>query len=298
MAITQLERLRSYDGIGLVRKEVPNLFSGIHRVLIASENTNKINALDGWIASLGLVSTSGELNAEPMRVVGEEPTWENAALVSQHKVDILVRQIRGQDGGPALVAASDVVFWLKGQPRLNLSRNQELCGGDLNESVIELQRIFSGDETECRWDVATSFSRKGFAGSKLKATVMDVVKVRFSPIPPELIRDLFYEDVAGALGRNSRLPLVDDGRLQKYINSIEILSGHSVLDSGGQLKGCHQDYVDGVGRNSVFFTKEQNGFSFVQKDISRMIVGGMPRNERLDQVLGMVPRSNSSWRIV
>jgi hypothetical protein len=272
----------------------PPLFDGISRVMFASENQKKLAAFNRWLGSLHLINGSTELTAQPNLVIGEEPDWDDARRVSQHKVETLVDQLRGKDGGPALVVGSDVVFWLQGKPLLNLSRKRDLSGSDLAASVAHLQEIFS-KPSEARWDVAFSLSR-GVGRSVIKATIMDVITVSYGPIDPALIHEIFFEDIPRALGINTKIPLIDDPRFQSSIRSIGITSGISLWDRSSQalidagcIQSCGMDWESG-----------QDEFPIIRDVAVGEITGGLPRNRRMDQLLNLRPHSggNREWKLI
>jgi len=274
----------------------PSLFEGVAQILTASINPNKRIALNGWLGDLNIINSSNVLLAEPIRASGEEPDWDSAVKVSRHKVDCLVEAIKGQPGGNALCFGSDVVFWLQDQPLLNLSRKkEELTGPGLEEELFQLQRIFS-EPTVARWDVALSFSRKGTKqGTGIRATVADIIRVYYDPIDPALVRELFVEDIPGALGRNTRIPLIDDPRLQQLIQAIEIIPAKALVDSKtGELKE-RQDCL------AKWVWQRGNGkFDEIVRVASREIVGGLPRRQRLDSALTLKPTVSgiNQWKMV
>lgn len=280
----------------LFNSEKPRLFEGIGRVFSASTNPCKVTAINSWLGDLHLINGSQELSAIPLPVVGEEPDWKSAVKVSRHKVDTLVKEIKGSHGGRALVFGSDVVFWLEGQPLLNLSRVKDLSGDDLEEAVLELQRVFSSTST-VRWDVAFSMSRKGVVpGAGLKQTIADSIQVEFQPIPSELIREIFYGNIPAALGRNTRLPLIDDPRLQEYFNSVSMIPIQELVDGeSGELR------VDRYAPNRRWtWNRGDSGFENIVKVASASVVGGMPRPKRMDQVLTLasVRGGLANWKLM
>lgn len=276
--------------------ERPPLFEGVARVFTASTNPRKVAALNGWFRDLGIVNGCIELAAQPMAVVGEEPTWHSAVAVSRHKVECLVEALKRKPGGPTACFGNDVVFWLQETPLLNLSRIPDISGDHLQAEVSELQRIFQ-EPVVARWDNALSVSVRKRDRSVTRATVADVVRVWYDPIDPTTVAEIFWGDIPGALGRNTRLPLIDDPRLQQYIRQIQVLPIQAlVYEHTGDLR--EEVNVDDI-RGWTWMAGE-SGFETIRDVVSRSITGGLPRRKRLDELVNLHGQRSRQhvWKLI
>jgi hypothetical protein len=274
------EQTSGYGIFSELFRERPLLFQGVRRILSASTNPNKVTAINAWLEQMHLYDGLGSMKAQAVDASGEEPQWHSSVLVSRHKVDTLVKSLEGKSGGLALCVGSDVVFSLQNEPLFNLSRLPLISGEVLSEQVALLQQMFK-EPSIARWDVAFSMSRKGIEkGTGLKVTAADVIKVHFDTIDSELVETMFFNDIPGALGRNTRIPLIDEPELQKRIIRIELLNEKACIDcQTGELRP-NGGYTQGI-----YWEPGNSDFIRVLSEISQEIVGGMPSQQHLDSLL-------------
>lgn len=271
--------------VGREEKETPPpLLKGIGRIFMVTKNLRKLSAITSRIWPYSPCWG----NEETIPVIAREssdrePDWTSAVRVAQSKVESLVRDVKGEPGPQALFIGSDIVVFINGEPYRNLSRNGHLTGTDLEKEIINLQRIFS-KPTNVSWDVALAMSRKGtdvVSGNRIIA--------HYSPIPGELVKEIFEDDIAGALGRNTRLPLIDDSRLQKYIVGIDAMPIKNVLGPNGYPEPWHHLCTPGE-------SGEIDPYQ-IEKCISA-IVGGAPFPEQLESMLYFSKIHTQEWQIV
>jgi hypothetical protein len=273
---------------GKENSKLPPLFNEIDRVLIASQNKNKIDAANRWIGSHEIIIGSRELMAESFTVPGEEADWANAILVSRDKVEKTVSKLEGGFGSPALVIASDVVVWINGKPFHNLSRQRSFTQKQLDAEVKNLQAIFS-EPAHVFWDVAISVSRPGRHGKALKATIADRIIVCYDPIDPEYIQADFWDNISATKSRSTRIGLIEGKNFKPSVSAIEVIPMKVFSQDDGTPHDWHLAYLDNdQGVNEELLAKAQ-----------RQIIGGFPFNGRLDNLANLKPsRQGYQWKLI
>ncbi|OGY18231.1 MAG: hypothetical protein A2900_04945 [Candidatus Chisholmbacteria bacterium RIFCSPLOWO2_01_FULL_50_28] len=261
----------------------PPLLSGIGKVYVATENERKLTAVRDLLGKYPILRGTEFLVPEPHKLTGEEPPWENAVLVSRDKVENVVSQLHGKFGPKTAVFGSDIVVWFNGKPYQNLSRLGHLSEDELIVEVRQLQEVFS-TEAEVRWDVATSVSRP-----EVQVTLADRHTARFSPVPAAEIADAFWGDISGVLGRNSRIQLLE--RFPDHVIEVESIPFVQIADRDGVFRSG-SEWMCGEG--------QAIGSWEYLCEIQAQVVGGLPVNGRLNDLLNVSPNSsaNGGWRLL
>lgn len=264
--------------------EPPPLLKGIGRVFVATEKPQKLQAVKDLLDQYPVLVGTDFVVPEPYKLTGTEPPWDNAVLVSRDKVENVVSRLKGEFGPKTAVFASDIVIWFNGIPYQNLSRIPNLSEAQLNKEVQHLQEVFS-EETEVMWDVATSVSRPD-----LRLTLADRHIARFRPIDSGRIATAFWEDMPGVLKRNSRIQLLE--KFPEYVLEL------------GTVPFIHIAERDGVFLQGYEWAREVRHRSPDRqqdiRDVLAQVVGGLPVNGRINDLLNVRPLPNNSrgWMLI
>lgn len=273
-------------GIGFISTEerlLPEptpLFRGITRVSVATHNPNKFGRIMAFVDSQKIIRGENPLEVRSVSGnMGIEPDWQDALRVAIDKNLDAVEAMKRSYGQEDLVLASDVVYFRGSSPMLNLSRNDQIDGWLLENEAEHLIDWFSRPSINM-WDVALVASRKGLLAGTGKRIVAG-----YDAVPRKLIRDMFYEDIAGALGRNTRLPLIDDPNLNKYIIGIEEIPLKDLVDREGSLHDwhLHSAFVDPVGLSQLPIDPIERRVYL--DELRDQIVGGFPTGQGLNELL-------------
>ena len=282
MAVEQDSLLRSRVPESIL-PPVPPLLRGIGRVLVVTESEPKLQAVKDLLDWYPVKRGTWFVQPESHTLTQNEAPWDNAVLVSRDKVDRGLESLWGGFGPTTLVVASDIVVWINGEPNQNLSRLPHLEPGQFEQEIHKFQTIFSR-EAELMWDVATSISRPG-----LKVTSADRHIARFAPIHPDRISEEFYRDGAGVMKRNIRIQL------------LELFPDH-ILELGTVPFTCVADRTGEFYRGQEWprplRTRVPDANQSVES-ILRQIVGGLPVNGRLEELLSIGPSTsaNGEWTL-
>lgn len=263
---------------------VPPLLEGVGRVLVATENEKKLQAVRDLLNLYPVIRGTDVLAPQAHEFTGEEPPWDNAVLVARDKVENVVNQIRRTPGPETLVIASDIVIWFNGKPYQNLSRVKPLTREREEEEVRHLQSVVS-QEFEVMWDVATAASRPG-----LRVTLADRHVARFSPIHPDRVSEAREKDRRGFQERNSRIQLLEE--FPHHVLEISTLPFFRIADRKGEFCGRYE-----------WACSVREGISDPQQSLPQVlaqVVGGLPVNGRLNDLLHAVPnpRNGEYWELV
>ena len=264
---------------------LPPLLEIVERVFVATtENNRKLAAVQALFEQYPVIRGTEILMPQPHQRTDEEPSEDNAIQVSRSKVENVLAQLKGLPGPKTAVFGSDIVLWLNGQLYQNLSRLKTLTSARLHQEVAHLQGVFSR-EVEAVWDVATSVSI-----CDLRVTLADRHVAHFQPIPADAIYWAWEKDKGGFKKRNSRVQLLDDFR--DYIIDIGSIPFHSIADRDGEFFSG-QEWVKAEPIAEV----EKDHYV---RDVLAQVVGGLPVNGRLDNLLSVKPsaKCQRGWMLV
>jgi len=280
---------------------VPPLLRGIGRVFVVTDNDSKVAATTEWLNTFGIIVGEASLPIAPRQSSRREPDWTSAIKVSRHKVESLVADLEGEPGPEALVIASDIVVWINGQPRFNLSRQkitdpQDLWVRNCNHNAVpgDKLRLEEADliatftqPAAIWWDVAVSVSRKG-----LRLTAADRFLAETKPLPAQLIRQIFWSDVPGSVGRNTRLPLIDDDRLKPYFTGMVSFPLTLCTDELGNFHDWHENCTSDLVHDLLSVETMRN-------QAAQAILGGILSSERMAELAKQKPKTNpNGWFMV
>lgn len=246
-------------------------FDGVSRIIFAGNNQEKIDKISQWARPYLGCWGENILDLVPHEHTTKEPMWNNAGLVSRHKVLSQVRSLERHFGGETCIIASDVVVFINGEPYHNLSREFKLQGNDLENEIEHLQESFS-IESDVRWDITMTFSRKN-----MLATVGNTNIVNFRPLPPDEVKKSFEDDIPGALGRNTRIPLID--KFYSYVNYAGAIPFSRVSSSDGMFYDRESWIYD--------VAWQENPDRTYLEGLITEVKGGIPLRGRLDDILEM-----------
>lgn len=274
---------RRTDSIKLPERPVAPLLAEIGRIYMVTENEKKLTALRRWLEPHLPVRGEAVVPLEARGSTNREPAWDNALLVACSKDESLVNAMVGEEGPGALVFGSDVVVWINREPYSNLSRNGRLDGKELQWEVRRLQTVFS-EPTTVMWDVALAASR-----SKCRIVTGTRIIVCYDPLDPLDVKREFEEDIPRALGRNTRIPLIDGDQFRPRIRHIETIPLVGIVDRAGNFPEWHHQCMTSA---------QQQPSNELIDNCAKAIVGGLPLNRELDSLLSFRCGADNEWRVI
>lgn len=281
-------------------KEIPlfEYLGPISRVFIGSTNQNKINGAVEFFNQLSYPWGDRVLLPKSQEIYGQEAEWSDARTVVASKIFELISQMKGDDGGRALVMANDVVFstfrfnkqfnlWMP-RAQSNLSRYGDQEGAEQkrqNAFVKDVDFYGNRNGSVVCWDTVVGFSAppdNDYPGLQVMLANRHLSILR--SIPEARIKEVYsrsnlYRQI------NARLDLV--GSERDFIEWYGFIPMKATVNGNGFRSLDH--WYDSV----YWIHRSDPEFIDWGDMVNKEIINGAPFGiqQRVDQLLSYEPKA-------